>query len=348
MIAGRYQPTGNAAAGGMGDVIECVDIRLNRRVVIKTLKDGEDERRLIDEQRSLINLRSKHVVQLFDIVVLDNDLKKKTGLVLEHIDGKNLEWASFSQDNLFLKILWQIACGLADIHAAGIIHRDIKPDNIRIDTNGVIKIIDFGLARREGKDATTRSIIGTPNFMAPELWGSKTISFDNAIDVYAFGMTALSLLMISPPDEVLEMPPASPAKGAIVSLLAEIPPEIATIIESCFDLSPHNRPSMAKIRDALSRNLLYERHRALLIVSGTPHELSNKHRTVSLRFGPTSISISYDGYGFFVSQLNGLVSANNKPLSVRDEITGCAVLTLNAPGARDFVTFDISNPQVMP
>lgn len=143
MIGGRYQPTGGMTGGGMGDIIECIDVRLDRKVIIKKLKDGEEERRIIDEQQALIHLRSKHVVQLFDVVSVNDGGGAKTGLVLEYIEGENLDWNGFVQDFNFIKTLWQIAFGLTEIHSAGIIHRDIKPNNIRVDTEGVVKIIDF-------------------------------------------------------------------------------------------------------------------------------------------------------------------------------------------------------------
>lgn len=74
-----------------------------------------------------------------------------------------------------LKKLWQIACGLSDIHSAKIIHRDIKPNNIRVDENKIVKILDFGLARSSGTEAFTHSVIGTLGYMAPELWKRKTL-----------------------------------------------------------------------------------------------------------------------------------------------------------------------------
>ncbi|WP_208604732.1 protein kinase domain-containing protein, partial [Pseudomonas lactis] len=96
-------------------------------------------------------------------------------IVLEFINGETLSSASFSADTNYLHLIWQISCGLADIHSHEIIHRDIKPGNIKIDGEGVVKILDFGLSRNNAA-AETRSIIGTPVFMAPELWGDQTIA----------------------------------------------------------------------------------------------------------------------------------------------------------------------------
>jgi serine/threonine protein kinase len=199
-IAGRYKPTGGTSAGGMGEVIECTDLHLKRKVVVKRLQVGISERRLLDEQKALAKLRSKHVVQLYDIVELVDRQRKEKAIVIEYIEGQNLQVGSFQAGLHYLKVLWQIACGLRDIHAAGVIHRDIKPANIRLDTEGVIKIIDFGLARSRA-EAQTRGAVGTPIYMAPELWGQNTVGFDQAIDVYAFGVTAVALLTSSVPAE---------------------------------------------------------------------------------------------------------------------------------------------------
>ena len=177
LIADRYEPTGNAAWGGMSDVNECIDQNLTRKVMLKRVFKLSDMPRLMDEQKALIKLRSKHVVQLLDVVKFDWQKQTITCLVLEHIEGEDLDKISFKPDLNFQKVLWQIASGLAEIHASKVIHRDIKPQNIRRDKLGIVKIFDFGLAREIGKDDKTKSIAGTLGYMAPELFGTSTISF---------------------------------------------------------------------------------------------------------------------------------------------------------------------------
>jgi hypothetical protein len=125
-IAGRYEPTGaTAGGGGMGEIVECVDSHLQRRVIIKRLQVGVEERRLIDEHKALAKVRSKHVVQLYDVIELTD--RKKKAIVMEFIEGENLHVGSFKAGRKYLNVLWQIASGLRDIHEVGVIHRDIKP-----------------------------------------------------------------------------------------------------------------------------------------------------------------------------------------------------------------------------
>lgn len=347
-IANRYEPTGSTAAGGMGEIVECVDSHLQRRVVIKRLKVGIDERRLIDEQKALAKLRSKHVVQLYDIVELDDRGKSESGIVLEFIEGKNLASNMFAPDRDYLYVLWQIASGLKEIHEGGIIHRDIKPANIRMDKEKVIKILDFGLARSDD-EGKTRSIIGTPVFMAPELWAGSTISFDRSIDVYAFGATALALLTDKPPGELVHQPPRPVSLAAFNSAMTGLPLDIVTMLHSCLESNPAKRPSMAGIQAVLGRHLLANRHRALVIMNGQVYNLDSKTRKVTIKAGKVGeLTIEYNSLDFAISKAVGAVTVNNSPAVAGSVVPGCCVITFGGDGQnRVFVTFDVSHPEVM-
>ena len=349
IIAGRYSPTGGTAVGGMGEIIECVDTHLQRPVIIKRLQKGIEERRLLDEQKALAKLRSKHVVQLYDVVELSDRRRPETAIVLEFIDGDNLEIGSFKPNRKYIHTLWQIASGLRDIHEAGVIHRDIKPNNIRLDTEGVIKIIDFGLARSSDA-AKTRSIIGTPVFMAPELWSDKTISFDASIDVYAFGVTALALLSTAPPTELAQQPPRPISLPALTASLPGLSAPTISLVHRCLAPSPASRPSMAEVQSALQQQLLENQHRALVVFGGATHHLDRKNRKINVNAGSIgSIGIEYNGTRFVVISAAGAVFLNNTPAKVGHVVPGCCVITFgNAGQARRFVTFDVSTPEVMP
>ena len=346
LIADRYEPTGAAHWGGMGYVNECIDRHLGRTVMLKTVQRPLDMPRLLDERKALLKLRSKHVAQLLDVVTFKWNMQDVTCLVLEHIDGNDLR-TDFTPDAEYLKALWQVAAGLCDTHAAGVIHRDIKPENIRVDGNGVVKIIDFGLAREVGRDNQTRSIIGTAGYMAPELYGDRTISFSTAIDVYAFGQTARAMLGFVPPNAR----PVALAGGAVAQQNPGLNADVATLIQAAVDAAPANRPTMAAIAHELARGLLRDRHRARIIDGGgRAYELHTGHRNATIQSGQGSITIRYDGLSFRIAALKGSVYVNNHVMALGNEMTSSCVITLGdaAAGRRTFLTFDVSNPEVMP
>lgn len=325
-----------------------MDSHLQRRVIIKRLQIGVEERRLLDEQKALARLRSKHVVQLFDIVELAGRGKTEKGIVLEFIEGENLQVASYSAGRSYLHILWQIAAGLRDIHQAGVIHRDIKPSNLRIDKEGVLKIIDFGLARSR-EDAKTRSVIGTPVFMAPELWNDRTVTFNQSIDVYAFGATALALMAKSPPRELALQPPQSVSLAQLSLSLPGLQADVIGLVHRCLDLSPTKRPSMVEVESQLARHLLQNEHRALVVMAGQVHHLDKSNRKISLNAGPVgALEIEYDGFDFRVTRVSGQVYLNNTKVTSGEIVPGCCVITFGTGSNRRFVTFDVSSPEVMP
>jgi len=332
----------------MGEIIECIDSHLQRRVVIKRLQAGIEERRLLDEQKALAKLRSKHVVQLYDIVDLADRGKAEKAIVLEYIDGKNLEVGSFTAGRPYLNALWQIASGLKDIHEAGVIHRDIKPSNLRIDKEGVVKIIDFGLARSHD-DAETHNIIGTPVFMAPELWTGQTVSFDQFIDVYAFGATAIALLSKNAPRELALRPPQAVPLAHLNASLPGLQADLVSLIHRCLDMNSKNRPPTAEVVGRLARHLLQNEHRALVVMSGQVHQLDRNNRRITLNAPSVgSLGIEYDGFDFKILSASGAVYLNNAAALPGSIVPGCCVITFGVGPNRRFVTFDVSSPEVMP
>lgn len=350
ILPSRYELSGTNDTGGMGDILYCKDNHLQRDVVIKLLKGDSEQRRLVDEQRSLIQLRSKHVVQLYDVVNVDT----QPGLVLEFIQGENLANGAYESNMRGLvESLWQVACGLSDIHDAGIIHRDIKPNNIRRDNIGVIKVFDFGLARKFDS-AKTNSVIGTVVYMAPELWrrGDGEVEFTTAVDVYAFGITAMVLTNASVPKELTEYPPLPSRRGWVQGSLPSLDSDIVDILEQCLEYSPDDRPTIAEVEKVLRRYLLKDKHKGLMVMGCQVKELNcqNRRAKISSTYGTSlngEITIEYDGYGFKVSAIGGDVTVNNDQVNVGHVLPGASVITLGSGSNRGFVTFDISNPEVV-
>ncbi|MCO1333572.1 protein kinase [Microbulbifer sp. OS29] len=195
---GHYKILGQLGAGGMGVVYLAKDERLNRQVAIKRLLKGPaDEsasRRIHQEALLLAQLNHNNIVQIYDVVEEQSDV----ALVMEYVDGRPLTyWAREFNPNLRQKVqlLKQIATGLARAHAAGIIHRDLKADNILIDSNNIAKIADFGIARswQDTKDLTREHhVAGSWYAMSPEqALGEK---LDSRCDLFALGMLAYHLL----------------------------------------------------------------------------------------------------------------------------------------------------------
>lgn len=347
LIANRYSPIDETDRGGMGEVLFCEDLHLQRCVVLKYLQPGIESRRLMDEQKALAQLRSKHVVQLYDIVEANFNGLICPAIVLEFISGEALSVASYSANDKYLKIIWQIACGLTDIHSKGIVHRDIKPGNIKVDSEGVVKILDFGLSRNANA-AKTQSIIGTPIFMAPELWSDKTITFDSSVDVYAFGVVCLALLNEKAPPGLVSRPPIQPSWAEFSSFCDGIPEDISRKLHECLSPKSADRPRMQEIRELLSRQLLKDKHRATVVLNGVVHTLDSNNRRITLNANVGSMRIEYDGLDFKVESASGAVYVNNSPAITGMVVPGCCVLTFGASGSRKFVTFDVSNPEVMP
>nr|WP_314467956.1 serine/threonine-protein kinase [uncultured Novosphingobium sp.] len=341
LIANRYEGTGGAAYGGMSEVHHLMDLHLDRKVVLKRVKKTADTSRLIDEQMSLLALRSKHVVELLDIVTYEVLGSEETGLILENISGSDLVEGTFTYGEEYLKTLWQIAAGLSDIHAAGIIHRDIKPHNIRCTDTGVIKIFDFGLSRREGIDNKTKSIIGTDGYMAPELFGSTTIGFSNSIDVFAFGQTALSLL------EPIALRTSTDPTILCSVALSGADAGLKAVIGRCLSINPTDRPTMIEIRDLLAKLILFDKHKAAFYSGNNAYFLNAQKRSINLKTNAGNIAINYDGHRMVVTAINGNVSINRNMLSVGSEIASSGVIIFRPiNGVPAFVAYDLSNPQV--
>ncbi len=346
----RYKPIGGPASGGFSHVFKCKDNHLDRDVAIKFIQDEIEKKRLMDELRALLQMRSKHVVQVYDIVPGEHD---SIGIVEEWIEGEDLWDSDFPRrsPDSYLKTLWQIAAGIADIHASGVIHRDIKPNNMKLDAEKIVKIFDFGLARSEGRDAKTKGFKGTRGFAAPELFGDATIAFTPAIDTYAFGATAIFLNCRDLPPNMKKFPPQPVTGDIFAKLPVAIPAELTVLLADCISHDPMLRPSMATVRDELARHLLRDRHQALAVYKCKPFIINASNRAAGLDY-PTvgKIEIAYNGLKFYAKVATGEVYINNSPAIAGEEIPGSCVVALGGAHRgkdRVFITFDVSNPEVV-
>lgn len=348
MIAERYELVGASFVGGMAAVWPCYDTVLQRKVAIKVMPGSAEKRRIRDELGALLKMRSSHVVQVYDVL----NFKKDLAIVLEFIEGQDLFDTSLAPKNKseYLKLLWQIASGIADIHEVGVIHRDIKPNNMKIDPEGVVKIFDFGLARDEGPSAATLGFVGTPGFAAPELHSDR-VTFTAAVDTYAFGVTALYLGLRDLPPDLAHRPPKLIGADYFSALPFKLSADVITILNACLEKAPSNRPEMREVSSMLAKHLLHNRHRALVVFNGSASYLDTTRPSVVLRLPPIGeVGIRYDGFNFVVDSVSGEVFINNIPVTAGDHLPGACVVTLGSPerkAARRYITFDLSHPEIV-
>jgi len=207
---GHYRVLERVGAGGMGEVYRARDTHLDRSVAIKVLPaeavaDPERKRRFVQEARSASALNHPNIIHIYDIDSADGiDF-----IAMEYIVGKSLDQligCNGLQIGEALKYAVQIADALAAAHAAGIVHRDLKPANIMVTEKGLVKVLDFGLAKlietvQGDTTASTQmmvpmteegTIIGTCSYMSPEQAEGKKV--DTRSDIFSFGSVLYEML----------------------------------------------------------------------------------------------------------------------------------------------------------
>ncbi|MBR0651595.1 serine/threonine protein kinase [Roseomonas terrae] len=353
-LPARYEAVGSPfSGGGMSTAFKCKDKHLDRHVLVKVLQEGIDQKRILDEVKALSAIRSKHVVQIYD--VLKDRSGAVTALVEEFLPGQDLDDVlPITDTSTFLRHIYAIACGLADIHAVGVVHRDIKPNNMKIDAEGCLRIFDFGLSRTDGVNSETIGTIGTLGYIAPELCApaNQKVSFTLAVDVFAFGATALKLVRGRLPSDLRAIPPNLPATDAdFTKQTLALPPAIAATLNQCLSKKPMTRPSMETVRNIIGRHLLHGRHKATMIAGDKIHYLEKIGQSVKLSAGSLgSVDVSYDGYDFIATNVTGDVYINNMGIIPPQKLPGASVITLGAPSLgfqRQYITFDVTHPEVI-
>ena len=202
---GKYDVVGVLGQGGMGVVYRARDPRIGRDVAIKTLTEGftgdpDMLKRFYQEAGSTGNLRHPNIVTVYDF----GDEEGLPYIVMEFLDGEPLDKLIREKDRLHLStkldIIEQVCAALSYAHLQGMIHRDVKPANVIVQRDGLVKLLDFGIARTgqqpgqkfEQGMTRTGTLVGTPAYMAPErLRGEQ---FDGRSDIFSAGIMLYQVL----------------------------------------------------------------------------------------------------------------------------------------------------------
>ena len=187
------------------------DAELQRPVAVKLLADNlaQDEEfrvRFLREARMAARLSHANIVQVFDI---GQDDQQRPFIVMEYVEGQTLADALAREGHLaaerVVEIGLQCCAGLAYAHTAGLIHRDIKPPNLLVATDGTVKLADFGVARKLDQTHITQtgSILGTARYLAPEQAAGKRVTA--AADIYSLGVVLYELLTGQTPYDGLSL-----------------------------------------------------------------------------------------------------------------------------------------------
>ena len=245
---GHYEIRSQIGVGGMGEVYLAQDVNLGRRVALKLLpseftKDESRVRRFQQEARAASALNHPNILTIHEIGTENSTYFIAT----EYIEGRTLrEYISAAQmkTSEVLDVAIQVASALAAAHAAGVVHRDIKPENIMLRLDGIVKVLDFGLAKLIEREATDTDaltlvntdagvVMGTARYMSPEQ--VRGLAVDARTDVWSLGVVIHEMLTRSVPFEgetasdviaaVLEREPQP-----LVSRKEEIPNELKRIV----------------------------------------------------------------------------------------------------------------------
>jgi serine/threonine-protein kinase len=266
---GGFEIEKTLGEGGMGVVHLASQPDLDRRVVIKALRreladDASAEERFLREAQAAASVHHQNVVAVYDCFAWRGDRY----IAQEYVDGANLAHVLAAvgrfEPRIAMLVALEISRGLEEIHARGIVHRDVKPSNILVGRKGEAKIADFGIAYDARAPGLTRTghTVGTPVYMSPEqLVGDRV---DPRSDVFSLGVVLYELLAGEPPFVDGESPQGEGMLRRIESgryrgvrrAASRAPRRVARLVHRCLRAKARRRPQTAtEVREALERIL---------------------------------------------------------------------------------------------
>ena len=264
---GPYRVVRELGQGGMGTVVLAEDTRLGRYVALKTVSGTQagttgGRAQLLDEARAAAAITHPAIAAVHDVVEHDGDI----AIVFEYVEGETLA-ARLAKGPLGEDQAVQIAIQLADAlgvaHGHGVLHRDLKPSNIMLAPGGVVKILDFGIARfrpvgQPGAEGD-EGFMGTPGYVAPEQWVGKPA--DQRSDLYALGVVIFEMITGKRPFPDRE--PFALARAAIEriarrmsSLVPHVSPALDKLVARLLAADPALRPPHARVVADALRSML--------------------------------------------------------------------------------------------
>lgn len=291
---GNYKLLDYIGSGGMSTVYLAEHRKMHRKVAIKVLIPSKINsvtlHRFERECRAVAALDHVNIVRAHDF---DKDGKLHY-FVMEYVDGPCLQTVVAKQGPLDYQraanYIYQAARGLEHAHQAGMVHRDIKPSNLLLDSNGVVKVLDLGVARVSTSDdsitlASDQTFLGTIDYMAPEQ-ALNSHEVDQRADIYSLGCTLYYLVTGSPP-----FPEGQPAQKLLAHQLqmppsvreqcAEMPEKLAELIERMLAKSASERPqSMSELCEEMAEYASF----------GTEGGTQPSSREVNEAFGPIRLA----------------------------------------------------------
>ena len=250
-IVAHYRVLELLGGGGMGVVYKAEDLRLNRTVALKFLppeltRDPEAKARFLQEARSASVLDHPNICTIHEVGETDDG---RLYLAMPAYDGetlrKRIERGPLAIDEA-TDVAQQIARGLAKAHRHGIVHRDVKPANLMVTSDGVVKILDFGLAKLAGSAAITRtgSSVGTPAYMSPEQARGEEV--DHRADLWSLGIVLYEMVAGRRPfrgehEQAVLFSLLNERPRPLHELRPEAPPELERIVDGLLAKDPGDR-----------------------------------------------------------------------------------------------------------